>query len=87
MTDSETICCSDWFSPGANDVDEEVAQLHRALSTGGMVFWRSAAKHPWYNAVFEHAGFKLSPIGMRDGPRVAIDRVNMYASFWRAVKL
>jgi betaine lipid synthase len=52
-----------------------------------MVFWRSAAKYPWYNDAFKSAGFALTPLGIREGPKVAIDRVNMYASFWKAVKL
>ncbi len=38
----------DWFSPGAQEVDEEVAELYRALAPGGFVLWRSAAKKPWY---------------------------------------
>lgn len=71
------ILRSDWFAPGAGEVDEEVAELHRALAPGGMVFWRSAAKYPWYNEVFERAGFKLVPLGIRTGPEKAIDRVNM----------
>jgi len=51
-----------------------------------MVFWRSAARHPWYNEVFERAGFNIEVLGMREGPKKAIDRVNMYASFWKATK-
>jgi hypothetical protein len=51
-------------------------ELHRVLAPGGMVFWRSAAKYPWYNAVFERSGFKLEALGMRTGPEKAIDRVN-----------
>ena len=41
------------------------------------MFWRSAARHPWYNGVFERAGFNIEVLGMREGPRKAIDRVNM----------
>ncbi|KAF8313463.1 S-adenosyl-L-methionine-dependent methyltransferase [Clavulina sp. PMI_390] len=77
----------DWFAPGAGEVDEEVAEMRRALAPGGMVFWRSAAKRPWYNEVFERAGFVLECLGMREGPKRAIDRVNMYASFWKATKV
>lgn len=51
--------------------------MHRALSPGGMVFWRSAARYPWYNEVFERVGFKLEVLGMREGSHKAIDRVNM----------
>ncbi|KAJ7594816.1 hypothetical protein C8J56DRAFT_927718 [Mycena floridula] len=76
----------DWFTPDAPEkVQEEVNELHRALAQGGMIFWRSASKRPWYNDLFEVAGFKLTRLGLREGS--AIDRVNMYASFWRAVKV
>ncbi|KAJ7703287.1 S-adenosyl-L-methionine-dependent methyltransferase [Mycena rosella] len=77
----------DWFTPGSPAIDEELAQLHRVLATGGSVFWRSAARKPWYNANFERRGFKVTALGVRQGPEAAIDRVNMYASFWRAVKI
>ncbi|KAG6897411.1 hypothetical protein C0992_001918 [Termitomyces sp. T32_za158] len=39
----------DWFTPGSQDVVEEVAEFHRVLATGGMIFWRSASRRPWYN--------------------------------------
>ena len=68
---------SDWFAPGAPEVDEEVNQFRRVLPSGGIVMWRSAAKYPWYNAAFERAGFVVTPLGMRTGPYEAIDRVNM----------
>jgi betaine lipid synthase len=76
----------DWFSPGSADVDEEIQELYRVIAPGGLVFWRSAGKHPWYNKVFEEAGFKVSPVAIR-GSSFAIDRVNMYASFWRAERV
>lgn len=72
-----SIVSSDWFAPGAGEVDEEVAELHRVLTPGGMVFWRSAARYPWYSRVFKRAGFKVEVLGMREGPHKAIDRVNM----------
>ncbi|EIW83356.1 hypothetical protein CONPUDRAFT_136405 [Coniophora puteana RWD-64-598 SS2] len=77
----------DWFAPGSKDVDEEVAEFHRVLSSGGFVLWRSAARKPWYAEVFERQGFVVTPISVRKGPEVALDRVNMYASFYRAVKV
>ncbi|KAJ7287621.1 hypothetical protein C8J57DRAFT_1284445 [Mycena rebaudengoi] len=77
----------DWFTPGSSDMDEEVSELHRVLAPGGFVFWRSAARNPWYNVNFERRGFKVTALGVRTGPDAAIDRVNMYASFWRAVKI
>ena len=46
----------DWFSPGSADVDEEIQELYRVVAPGGLVFWRSAGKHPWYNKVY---GFSL----------------------------
>ncbi|GLB37140.1 putative protein of unknown function (DUF3419) [Lyophyllum shimeji] len=75
----------DWFSPGSKDVEDEVDQFFRVLAPGGMVFWRSASRKPWYNDVFAKAGFEVTPVAVRDGSG-AIDRVNMYASCWRAVK-
>ncbi|KAJ7783043.1 hypothetical protein B0H16DRAFT_1658444 [Mycena metata] len=77
----------DWFAPGSADIDEEVAELHRVLAPGGFVFWRSAARQPWYNVNFERRGFEVTALGVRKGSEAAIDRVNMYASFWRAVKI
>ncbi|ELU37705.1 betaine lipid synthetase, putative [Rhizoctonia solani AG-1 IA] len=77
----------DWFDPGAKEVEEEVAQLRRVLLPGNAVFWRSAARKPWYCEVFERNGFSLTPLGVRTGPERAIDRVNMYASFWKAVRV
>ncbi|KAG5642444.1 hypothetical protein DXG03_002791 [Asterophora parasitica] len=75
----------DWFSPGSKDVLEEVEEFHRVLAPGGMVFWRSASRKPWYNEMFANAGFEVTPVAVRDGTN-AIDMVNMYASTWRAVK-
>ncbi|KAI0322655.1 hypothetical protein OF83DRAFT_1161041 [Amylostereum chailletii] len=87
LTFTNLLGTSDWFAPESEEALAEVVQLHRVLPPGGMVFWRSAAKCPWYNETFKFAGFKLTALGMREGPHEAIDRVNMYASFWRAVKV
>ncbi|EGN99748.1 hypothetical protein SERLA73DRAFT_121865 [Serpula lacrymans var. lacrymans S7.3] len=76
----------DWFTPGSKDVDDEIDEFYRVLAPGGFVLWRSAARKPWYNEVFEKKGFKLTALGVRSGPEVPLDRVNMYASFWKAVK-
>lgn len=35
---------------------------------------------------FELAGFRIEPVAIRENGN-AIDRVNMYASLWRAEKL
>ena len=48
----------DWFSPGSADVDEEIQELYRVIAPGGLVFWRSAGKHPWYNKVYDIPLFK-----------------------------
>ncbi|KAJ8077140.1 hypothetical protein PM082_001568 [Marasmius tenuissimus] len=77
----------DWFAVNSEGVDCEVQEFARVMGPGGSVFWRSASKYPWYNIVFERYGFKLEALGVRQGPEVALDRVNMYASFWKAVKL
>lgn len=67
-----------------SDLDREVIELRRVIAPGGMVFWRSSAKHPWYSARFEKAGFRVSPVHIRETGK-PIDNVNMYASFYRAV--
>ncbi|KAF8130541.1 hypothetical protein EV363DRAFT_1450349 [Boletus edulis] len=77
----------DWFAPGSKDVDDEVTELARVLSPGGFVLWRSAARQPWYQEVFRKHGFVVSPISIRKGAGVALDMVNMYASFWKAVRV
>lgn len=69
-----------------SDLDREVVELARVIVPGGYVFWRSAAKHPWYAQRFEAAGFRVAPIHLRETGR-PIDNVNMYASFYRAVRL
>ncbi|KAH8832675.1 hypothetical protein DL96DRAFT_670633 [Flagelloscypha sp. PMI_526] len=78
----------DWFDHDLENtaVIEEVSLFSSRLKAGGEVYWRTAAKNPWYSAVFERHGFKVSRISVRDHD-TAIDRVNMYASFWRATKL
>jgi len=76
----------DWFAPGAKEVDEEVKELHRAMAPAGIVLWRSAAKKPWYCDVFKRNGFTVTVISTR-GSKAPIDRVNMYASFWRAMRM
>ncbi|KAF7798762.1 hypothetical protein EIP86_009987 [Pleurotus ostreatoroseus] len=80
----------DWFDPEAEDgseLDVEIAQMHRVLSKGGAVFWRSAAKKPWYIASFAKQGFQVEALAIRQPGNELIDRVNMYASFYRATKV
>lgn len=68
------------------DLDREVVELARVICKGGAVFWRSAAKHPWYSQRFEKAGFRVAPIHIRETGK-PIDNVNMYASFYKAVRM
>ncbi|KIY74282.1 S-adenosyl-L-methionine-dependent methyltransferase [Cylindrobasidium torrendii FP15055 ss-10] len=78
----------DWFVPGDRGAEEEVIELRRATAQGGMVFWRSASRVPWYNEVFKRHGFRVEPVSIRQtGAQRPIDRVNMYASFWKAKKI
>lgn len=97
----------DWFN--GEQAHDEISALTKSLKPGGVVFWRSAAKIPWYAALFRKYGFKVQPIAVRmtDVERSqfqwkralqewtgqeeviladVIDRVNMYASFWKATK-
>jgi betaine lipid synthase len=60
--------------------------MKRVLATGGHVVWRSAGKHPWYIQRFELAGFVVEAVDIREGGK-AIDRVNFYASLYRAKKI
>ena len=68
------------------DLDREVVEIARVIAPGGAVFWRSAAKHPWYSQRFEKAGFRVAPVHIRETGR-PIDNVNMYASFYKAVRV
>ncbi|THU83335.1 hypothetical protein K435DRAFT_689729, partial [Dendrothele bispora CBS 962.96] len=77
----------DWFSEDSEMVRQEVTELHRVLVPGGVVFWRSAAKNPWYASIFKEFGFVVEPMNVRKGTDIALDRVNMYASFWKAIKV
>ena len=69
-----------------SELDHEILEMRRVLSVGGIVVWRSAGKYPWYRQRFELAGFQVEPIDIREHGK-AIDRVNMYASFWKAQKM
>jgi len=75
----------DWF--GNKEAKEEIELIYRQLEKGGLVMWRSAGRHPWYNSLFEEAGFQVEPAAIREpGSGKALDRVNMYASCWIARK-
>ncbi|KAJ9102623.1 hypothetical protein QFC19_004732 [Naganishia cerealis] len=68
------------------ELDYEILEMKRVLKIGGHAIFRSAGKYPWYRKRFEMAGFKLEAVDIRENG-LAIDRVNMYASLWRAEKL
>ncbi|CAO3633981.1 unnamed protein product [Cunninghamella blakesleeana] len=77
----------DWFDPKSHDeLLDEIKQMNRTLQVGGHVYWRSAGTKPWYNRLFEENGFKVEALGVRT-PGEVIDRVNMYASFYRGRKI
>lgn len=77
----------DWFDPQSHDeLLDEIKQMNRALQVGGHVYWRSAGTKPWYNKLFEQNGFQVEALGVRT-PGKVIDRVNMYASFYRGRKV
>jgi betaine lipid synthase len=69
-----------------SELDYEIIEMRRVLAVGGHVVWRSAGKQPWYIQRFELAGFKVEAIDIREGGK-AIDRVNFYASLYRAEKM
>lgn len=76
----------DWFDPNSCDeLNSEIMEMKRALQSGGQVYWRSAGTKPWYNELFAKHGFKIEALSVRR-PNQSIDRVNMYASFYRATK-
>ncbi|KAI8920400.1 hypothetical protein DFJ77DRAFT_427126 [Powellomyces hirtus] len=70
----------DWFSP--EGAENEIRAVARKCAKGAKVFWRSAAKRPWYNAIFERHGFNIVMLQIREDDTLYIDRVNMYASFY-----
>ncbi|KAK4052298.1 hypothetical protein OIO90_004379 [Microbotryomycetes sp. JL221] len=70
------------------DLTMTIRALHTALKPGGRVFWRSAGLEPWYVELYKREGFKVECVHQREiGSKIPIDRVNMYASFWKATKL
>ncbi|KAJ1780429.1 hypothetical protein LPJ54_000102 [Coemansia sp. RSA 1824] len=76
----------DWCT--SDEADAEIDALKTALKQGGFVLWRSAARIPWYVANFKALGFKVEAISVRQpNTQTALDRVNMYASFYKATKL
>lgn len=71
------------FPKAGSDLDTEIALFKRVLQSDGEVWWRSAAKQPWYAKRWSMAGFEVECISSRHD-RDLLDAVNMYASLWRA---
>ncbi|KAJ2601695.1 hypothetical protein GGF40_001050 [Coemansia sp. RSA 1286] len=76
----------DWFS--LEQAEDEAKALARAIRPNGFVLWRSAARNPWYIRIFEAHGFVVEALSIRQ-PNTMIpnDRVNMYASFYKATRI
>ncbi|CAG8781774.1 24559_t:CDS:2, partial [Dentiscutata erythropus] len=49
-----------------SEAGEEIKQLARAVKKGDYVFWRSSARHPWFNKVFVKYGLAVDPINVRE---------------------
>ncbi|KAJ2705931.1 hypothetical protein FB645_002020 [Coemansia sp. IMI 203386] len=76
----------DWFS--LEQAEEEVKALARAIRPNGFVLWRSAARNPWYIRIFEAHGFVVEALSIRQpNTMTPNDRVNMYASFYKAMRI
>lgn len=83
----------DWFSPitttfpdPSSYLDAEIELFKRVLKVGGEVWWRSAAKEPWYAKRWELGGFQVRCVSSRRDTAL-LDKVNMYASLWLAKKV
>ena len=63
----------DWFDPNADAAVQQVIALHKVLKVGGRVLFRSAARRPWYAALFASNGFEIKCVARRD-PGACIDR-------------
>ena len=72
----------DWLGP--DDAVNEIQEIYTKVAADGVVIWRSSGRVPWYNDIFLQVGFKVELVQMRDNKM--IDRVNMYASLWKATK-
>ncbi|WPT16758.1 hypothetical protein PSENEW3_00004766 [Picochlorum sp. SENEW3] len=73
----------DWLD---DTTAKQVAKaLGEQVKTGGRVIWRSAAFSPRYAAFIEAAGFSVERIQVQE-PGEMMDKVNMYSSFYLAIK-
>jgi betaine lipid synthase len=72
----------DWLdTPHQQELAEALAQQ---VVPGGIIIWRSASLSPPYTDIIAKAGFEVSCLQRAsDG---YMDRVNMYSSFYKAVR-
>jgi betaine lipid synthase len=74
----------DWLS---DEQAKEVAiALSKHVAKGGRVIWRSAAFRPKYTRFIENSGFRVTCLQAHSEAHEMLDLVNMYASFWLAIK-
>ncbi|KAL2643503.1 hypothetical protein R1flu_011090 [Riccia fluitans] len=71
----------DWLEQP--DIDTLCEALRDQVRPGGRVIWRSASRSPGYAKCIEKAGFKVTRIHTSEQ---YMDRVNMYASFYVAIR-
>ena len=65
----------DWFEPtdASGAALAQVLALNKVLKLGGRVFFRSAARKPWYADLFAANGFESKRVALREGEN-CIDR-------------
>lgn len=73
----------DWL--GQKDIDTLCEALQRQVKPGGRVIWRSASRNPDYAKDIEKHGFKVVQVRSITQQQY-MDRVNMYASFYVAIR-
>ncbi|KAJ7684396.1 hypothetical protein DFH06DRAFT_1155529 [Mycena polygramma] len=77
----------DWFPETSTELAHEIAEIYRVLHHGGSVLWRSAVGSPLYTRNFEDSGFDVTALNVRTASNLPTDRVNAYASFFKATKV
>lgn len=73
----------DWLDD--NYIRELSATLAQQVLPGGIVIWRSASLNPPYCKAIADAGFAVTCL-QRASDCGYMDRVNMYSSFYMAVR-
>jgi betaine lipid synthase len=75
LTTLQLMDSMDWFDPAdtTSAAFSQVLALNKVLKIGGRVFFRSAARKPWYADLFENNGFEAKRVGLREGGN-CIDR-------------